>query len=40
MSTWAGDDYTGRDITTATEKFFHEMISGGFDDGSLQLRTE
>lgn len=40
MSTWKGDDYTGRDITTATKNFFHDMISGGFDDGSLQLRTE
>lgn len=40
MSTWKGDDYTGRDITTATKNFFYDMISGGFDDGSLQLRTE
>lgn len=40
MSTWKGDDYTGRDIATATKRFFYDMISGGFDDGSLQLRTE
>ena len=40
MSTWKGDDYTGRDLTTATKNFFYDMISGGFDDGSLQERTE
>lgn len=40
MSTWAGDDYTGRDITTATKNFFYDIVSGGFDDGSLTQRTE
>lgn len=40
MSSWSGSDYTGRDIATATERFFHEVISGGFDDGTLDLRTE
>lgn len=40
MSSWKGDDYTGRDITTATKNFFHDMVSGGFDDGTLPMRTE
>lgn len=40
MSSWKGDDYTGRDITTATKNFFYDMVSGGFDDGTLTLRTE
>lgn len=40
MSTWKGDDYTGRDLTTATKNFFYDIVSGGFDDGTLQLRTE
>ena len=40
MSTWKGDDYTGRDITSATKNFFLEMISGGFDNGTLPTRTE
>lgn len=40
MSTWKGDDYTGRDLTTATRNFFYDISSGGFDDGTLQLRTE
>ena len=40
MSTWKGEDYTSRDITTATKNFYYDMVSGGFDDGTLQLRTE
>lgn len=40
MSTWKGENYTARDITTATKNFFYDMISGGFDDGTLQARTE
>lgn len=40
MSTWKGENYTARDITTATKNFFHDMISGGFDDGTITLRTE
>lgn len=40
MSTWKGEDYTGRDLTSATKNFYYDMISGGFDNGSLQERTE
>lgn len=40
MSTWKGDNYTGRDLTTATKNFYLDMVSGGFDDGTLQERTE
>lgn len=40
MSTWKGDDYTGRDITTATRNFYYDIVSGGFDDGTLERRTE
>lgn len=40
MSKWSGDSYTGRDITSATKDFFLNMISGGFDNGSLPQRTE
>ena len=40
MSSWKGEDYTSRDITTATKNFYYDMVSGGFDDGTLQLRTE
>lgn len=40
MSTWKGEDYTSRDITTATRSFFYDMVSGGFDDGTLRDRTE
>lgn len=39
MSTWKGDDYTGRNISAATETFFYKMASGGFDDGTLDERT-
>ena len=39
MSTWKGDDYTGRNIAAATETFFYKMASGGFDDGTLDERT-
>lgn len=40
MSTWKGENYTARDITTATKNFFYDMVSGGFDDGTLEIRTE
>lgn len=40
MSTWKGDDYTGRDVASATKTFFHNIASGGFDDGTLDMRTE
>lgn len=40
MSTWKGEDYTGRDLTTATKNFYYDMVSGGFDDGTLTKRTE
>lgn len=40
MSTWDGDDYTGRDISSATRSFFLNLISGGFDNGTLPTRTE
>jgi hypothetical protein len=40
MSTWAGDSYTARDITTATRAYYYDQVSGGFDDGTLKLRTE
>lgn len=40
MSTWKGENYTARDITTATKNFYYDMVSGGFDDGTLGIRTE
>lgn len=40
MSSWKGENYTARDLTTATRNFFYDMISGGFDDGTLTKRTE
>lgn len=40
MSSWKGEDYTSRDITTATKNFYYDMISGGFDDNTLLKRTE
>lgn len=40
MSTWKGENYTGCDITTATKNYYLDMVSGGFDDGTLKTRTE
>ena len=40
MSTWKGDDFTGRDLTTATKNYYYDMVSGGFNDGTLKDRTE
>lgn len=40
MSTWKGENYTGRDLTTATKNFYLDIVSGGIDDGTLKTRTE